>query len=164
MRFWSAVTCALVVGLAIGGSVTTGLAQQGAPGVRINHVGVTVKDIDESVRFYTTGLGFREAYRVNDEKGALTMVAVQISKDTFLELAPANANRAPGLSHIGIEADDIQATVARLKQAGVQIPDARFAANTGVTLANAADPQGIRVEFLQLNAGSLQRKAIDTWK
>jgi len=65
---------------------------------------------------------------------------------------------------VGIEADDIQTTVTRLRQAAAQVTDPRVAENTGATLANVTDPEGLRVEFLQLTPGSLQRKAIETWK
>ncbi len=156
----------LSVGIVVGSVVTDrGLAQQaGATGVRMNHVGVSVKNFDESVRFYTQTLGFREAYRLRDDNGNPTMSYIQISRETFLELAPANANRPAGLSHVGIEAHDIQATVEQLRQAGAQVQPPRFAANTNVTLTNVTDPQGIRIEFLQLNPDSLQRKAIEAWK
>jgi len=156
----------LSLGVVLGSVLTErGSAQQaGVTGVRMNHVGVSVTNFDESVRFYTQTLGFREAYRLRDDKGNPTMSYIQISRETFLELAPANANRPAGLSHVGIEADDITATVARLRQAGAQIQDPRFAANTNVTLTNVTDPQGIRVEYLQLNPDSLQRKAIESWK
>ena len=156
----------LSFGIVLGSVLTErGSAQQpGAAGVRMNHVGISVSNFDESVRFYTQTLGFREAYRLRDEKGNPTMSYIQISRETFLEVAPASATRPAGLSHVGIEADDIQATVARLRQAGAQVPDTRFAANTNVTLTNVTDPQGIRVEFLQLHPDSLQRKAIEAWK
>ena len=162
---WRAATL-LSVGAVLGSFVTERSAAQpaGATGVRMNHVGISVTNFEESVRFYTQTLGFREAYRLRGEDGAPTMSYIQISRDTFLELAPANANRPPGLSHVGIEADDIQATVARLRQAGAQVQDPRLATNTNATLTNATDPEGIRVEFLQLNPNSLQRKAIETWK
>ena len=138
------------------------MAQQS--GVRINHVGVSVKDMNEAITFYTKVIGFREAYTLRDANGSATMSAIQVSRETFLELAPANANRPVGFSHVGIEADDIQVTAARLRQAGAQITDPRFADNTGATLANVTDPLGLRVEFLQLNPGSRQRQAIESWK
>jgi catechol 2,3-dioxygenase-like lactoylglutathione lyase family enzyme len=166
MRKLSRTIALVALGAALGSVLTaSGAARQaGAPGVRMNHVGVSVKDFEESVRFYTQTLGFREAYRLRDANGIPTMSYIQISRETFLEVVPANANRPPGLSHVGIEADDIQAAVARLRQAGAQVQDPRFAANTGATLTNVADPQGIRVEFLQIGPGSMQRKAIDSWR
>lgn len=150
----------IAVGAVLGSVFTSQLAARQAPGVRMNHVGVSVTNFDESVRYYTETLGFREAYRLRDEKGNPTMSYIQISRETFLEVAPATANRPAGLSHVGIEADDIKATVTRLRGAGAQLTEPRFAANTGVTLANATDPNGIRVEFLELHPDSMQRKAI----
>ena len=146
------------------GSVATerSLAQQA--GLRMNHVGISVKDMKTSIAFYTKTMGFREAYTLRDASGNPTMAYIQISRETFLELAPANANRPPGFSHVGIEADDVSATAMRLRQSGAQVTDPRLAENTGATLANVTDPEGLRVEFLQLNQDSLQRKAIDTWK
>ncbi len=155
---------ALVAFGVILGSVATQRSAAQQAGVRINHVGISVTDMNAALAFYTKTMGFREAYTLRDASGNPTMSYIQVSRDTFLELAPANANRPPGFSHVGIEADDIQATVMKLRQTGAQATDPRVAENTGATLANVTDPQGLRVELLQLNPASLQRKAIDTWK
>lgn len=157
---------ALVAFGVILGNVATerSAAQAQQAGLRVNHVGVSVTDMNAAIAFYTKTMGFREAYTLRDASGNPTMSAIQVSRETFLELAPANANRPPGFSHVGIEADDIKATATRMRQAGAQVTDPRFAENTGVTLANVTDPQGLRVELLQLDPGSLQRKAIDSWK
>ena len=65
---------------------------------------------------------------------------------------------------MGIEADDIQATIVKRRQAGAVVQDPRLATNTNATLTNVTDADGVRIEFLQLNPDSLQRKAIDSWK
>jgi predicted enzyme related to lactoylglutathione lyase len=118
----------------------------------------------EAIAFYTKVKGFREAYTLRDANGNATMSAIQVSRETFLELTPTGPNRPVGFSHVGIEANDIASTAARLRQAGAQITDPRFAENTSGTLAIVTDPNGLRVEFLQLNEGSRQRQAIDSWK
>ena len=156
----------LSVGVIVGSVFTqSGAAQQtrGA-GVRINHVGISVTNFDEAVRFYTQTLGFKEAYTLRDNAGNPAMAYIHVSRETFLELAPATAARPAGLTHVGIEADDVQATVTALRQAGAPVQDPRLAANTGATLTNVTGPDGVRVEFLQLNPESLQRKAIEAWK
>jgi lactoylglutathione lyase len=158
------IFCAvLTVGVVLSCVSTEGQQARNA-GLRINHVGISVKTFDETIRFYTGTLGFREAYTLRDTNGNPTMTAIQVSRETFLELTPATATRQPGLSHVGIEADDIQATVMKLRQAGAQVQEPRLATNTNATLTNVADPDGVRIEFLQLNPDSLQRKAIDSWK
>jgi len=140
-----------------------GAAQQGpAPGLRLNHVGVFAKDYDESFRFYTQTMGFREAFTIKDKDGKPTLSYLQISKDTFLELAPAGT-RPVGLSHVGIWPYNLTDTVAALRAKGVKVDDPRTGA-TKTTITNAIDPNGVRLELLDFLPDSLPRKAMDSWK
>jgi len=132
-------------------------------GLRLNHVGMYVKNFEESMNFYTQTMGFREAFSFKDKDGKPTLTYLQISKDTFLELAPATAERPAGLSHVGLWADDLKGTVGALRQKGVQVADPRTG-TTKAPLTNLTDPNGVRVEMLDLSPESLQRKAMDAWK
>jgi catechol 2,3-dioxygenase-like lactoylglutathione lyase family enzyme len=135
--------------------------QKQSTGLRLNHVGIYAKDYDESMRFYTQTIGLKEAFTVKDAAGKPTLSYLQITKDTFLEVAPATGDRAVGLSHIGIWPENLAATVALLRQRGVKDP------RTGSTLTsitNATDPNGIRLELLDFLPGSLPKKAMDEWK
>jgi len=76
--------------------------QKQSTGLRLNHVGIYAKDYDETMRFYTQTIGLKEAFTVKDAAGKPTLTYLQITKDTFLEIAPATGDRAVGLSHIGI--------------------------------------------------------------
>jgi catechol 2,3-dioxygenase-like lactoylglutathione lyase family enzyme len=139
-------------------------AQQNSnPGLRLNHVGIYVKDFDESMRFYTQVLGFREAFTIRDKDDKPTLAYLQITRDTFLELAPANAQRPVGLSHIGIWPTDLSAAVRALRERGVKVDDPRTGA-TKTSITNAIDPNGVRLELLDFLPGSLPRKAMDDWK
>src|SRR5262245_53591962 len=62
-------------GLLVGLAVHVGLAQNAAPKpeakagvVMMNHVGINVPNIDEAVTYYTQKMGYREAFRVFDDK------------------------------------------------------------------------------------------------
>jgi catechol 2,3-dioxygenase-like lactoylglutathione lyase family enzyme len=132
------------------------------PGLRLNHVGVYAKDYDESMRFYTKTIGLREAFTIKDKDGKPTLSYLQINKDTFLELAPAG-NRPVGLSHVGIWPEDLNATVAALRQRGVKVDDPRTG-STKTSITNAIDPDGVRLELLDFLPDSLPRKAMDAWK
>jgi catechol 2,3-dioxygenase-like lactoylglutathione lyase family enzyme len=144
-----------------------GRAQQGpgtpGPGLRLNHVGIYAKDFDESMRFYTQVMGFREAFSIKDKDGKPTLTYLQINKDQFLELAPATAERPAGMSHVGIWPNDLNATVAALRQRGVKVDDPRTGA-TKTSITNVTDPNGVRLEMLDFLVGSLPRKAIEDWK
>lgn len=129
---------------------------------RLNHVGVYAKDYNESLNFYTKTMGFREAFSVKDKDGKPTLTYLQINRDTFLELAPAN-DRPVGISHAGIWVDDLKGTVAALRQRGAKVDDPRTSPTKAV-ITNVMAPDGVRLELVDITAESLHRKAIDSWK
>ena len=137
--------------------------QKQSTGLRLNHVGIYAKDYDESMRFYTQVIGLKEAFTVKDAAGKPTLSYLQITKDTFLEIAPATGDRTVGLSHIGIWPENLAATVALLRQRGVKVDDPRTG-STLTSITNATDPNGIRLELLDFLPGSLPKKAMDEWK
>jgi catechol 2,3-dioxygenase-like lactoylglutathione lyase family enzyme len=132
-------------------------------GLRLNHVGVYAKDYDASMRFYTQTMGLKEAFTIRDNAGKPTLSYLQITRDTFLEVAPATGDRKPGLSHIGIWPENLAATVAGLRQRGVTVADPRTG-STKTSITNATDPDGVRLELLDFLPDSLPRKAMDNWK
>src|ERR1700733_14133366 len=108
------------------------------PGLRLNHVGIYVKDFDESMRFYTQTMGLREAFTIKDQNGKPTLAYLQITRDTFLELAPATAERPVGLSHIGIWPENLTATIGTLRRRGVKVDDAKTG-STKTSITNVTD-------------------------
>jgi catechol 2,3-dioxygenase-like lactoylglutathione lyase family enzyme len=154
-----------VAGIVVGIFITQpGVApQEKGLALRLNHVGMYVKDFDESMNFYTKTMGFREAFSLKDKEGKPTLVYLQINRDTFLELAPADANHPVGLSHAGIWTDDLKKIVIALRERRVKLDDPRLGA-TKAPLTNVIDPNGVRLELLEYPPESLQRKAIDAWR
>ena len=132
-------------------------------GLRLNHVGIYVKDFDESMRFYTQTMGFREAFTIKNPEGKPVLAYLQITQDTFLELAPATAERPVGLSHIGLWPENLNAIVAALRQRGVQVNDPRTG-STKTSITNVTDPDGVRLELVDFLPDSLPRKAMEEWK
>ena len=98
-------------GLLLGSAVQTGIAQGDNDNiVGVNHVGIAVEDFDAAVKFYTEGMGFREAFIVNDANGEPTQAYIQVSRGTFLEIRPARPDRPAGvINHVGLGVDDIRA-------------------------------------------------------
>jgi catechol 2,3-dioxygenase-like lactoylglutathione lyase family enzyme len=137
----------------------------GTTGVVLNHVGLSVPSIPDAAAFYKEKLGFREAFRNSDAQGNPTAIYLQISKNTFLELQQANAQRPAGVNHFGLEAPNIKAAVAMFKQRGATAtePGAPSAFSHAI-LANVTDLNGLRIELAELGPDSLQRKAMDSWK
>ena len=131
--------------------------------VMMNHVGINVPNIPEAITYYTDKMGYREAFRVNDDKGQPRLVYMYISRNTFLELNQANAQRPAGFTHYGLHVEDIAATVARFKQAGVTVSGTNVS-DTKAILANITDPYMGRIELAELPPESLHYKAIESWK
>ena len=155
-----------VAGIVVGTvMISPGAAQEAArEGLRLNHVGIAVKDFQGALNFYTKVMGFRVAYALPSPDGRPTTTFLQISRDTFLEMAPATANLPAGITHIGVLTDDANAAVTQLRQNGATVPDVRSGGGTGSRLSNVMDPEGIRVELVEQPAGSLMRKAMESWK
>ena len=165
MKNWIGRLTFFVAGLGVGVFLLQrGAAQQNPnPGLRLNHVGIYAKDFDESMRFYTQTMGFKEAFTIRDNAGKPTLAYVQITKDTFLEIAPATAERPVGLSHIGIWPVNLTAAVTALRQRGVKVDDPRTGSSK-TSITSVTDPNGVRLELLDFLEGSLPKKAIDEWK
>jgi catechol 2,3-dioxygenase-like lactoylglutathione lyase family enzyme len=153
-----------VAGILVGLAVEAAIAQSQNRGlVGLNHVALSVPNIDEAVAYYTKTMGFPEAFRSNDEKGQIALVYVQISKNTFVELQPANAQRPPGINHFGLHVENMGAATAMFKQRGANVGDTRVS-GTKAILANITDPNGVRIELAELPAESLHRQAMERWK
>jgi len=155
-----------VAGIVVGSfMMQPGAAQENSTtGLRLNHVGIAVKNFDESLNFYTKVMGFRVAFRFPSPDGKPTTTYFQINRDTFLEMAPASATLPEGITHIGIESEDIKGTIARLRQIGGTVEDVRVSGPTKALLSNVSDPNGIRLELIELTPESLHKKAELSWK
>jgi len=151
-------------GLLAGLVFQVGMAQNSSGGVvMMNHVGISVPNIDEAVTYYTQKMGYREAFRVKDEKGQPRLVYLQISKNTFLELNPVTAQRPAGFSHYGLVVENAAQAVARFRRSGLTVTDTNVS-DTKAILANITDPYMGRIELTELPPESLHYKAIQNWK
>jgi predicted enzyme related to lactoylglutathione lyase len=108
-------------------------------------------------------MGYREAFRVLDDKGQPRLVYMQISKNTFLELNQANAQRPAGFTHYGLHVENIGDAVTKFRKNGLTVSDANTS-DTKAILANITDPYMGRIELLELTPESLHYKAVQNWK
>ena len=96
---------------------------------RIHHIGIAVPDIDDASRRYPDTLGIDAGGR-EDVQAARTTVEFFKIGDTRIELiAPMGDDspvgkhlqrRGPGMHHICLEVDDLDAEVERLRAAGMR--------------------------------------------
>jgi catechol 2,3-dioxygenase-like lactoylglutathione lyase family enzyme len=151
-------------GLFVGLAVHVAMAQSANGGVvMMNHVGINVPNIPEAITYYSQKMGYREAFRVNDDKGQPRLVYLYISKNTFLELGQANAQRPTGFTHYGLHVENVKDAVARFRKNGATVSDTNLS-DTKAILANITDPYMGRIELAELPPESLHYKAIQSWK
>ncbi|MYF70855.1 MAG: hypothetical protein F4053_10905 [Proteobacteria bacterium] len=153
----------LVGGILIGMGIQIAMSQSQNSGiVGVNHVGIAFDDLDAAVEYYTGTLGYPEAFRIENDAGELALVYVQVSQGTFVELQPTNENRGPGINHFGVVVDDMDAAIGMWRDRGVDVQDARTS-GTNAILSNVFDPNGNRMELLELPPESAHAQAMARW-
>jgi len=163
MRGFFLFLTGILVGTAI--HTTVGQAQLSQPPVRLNHVAISVPDVADAVKYYGEKLGFREVVRNANPQGQLMSAYIQVSRDTFIELQQANAQRPAGLNHFGLEVSDIKGAVAVFRQRGLTVSEPGApSAFTGGILANITDPNAGRIELSEQPPDGKLRKATEAWK
>jgi catechol 2,3-dioxygenase-like lactoylglutathione lyase family enzyme len=161
----SRLSIVFFIGLGVGLTVNVGMAQdRRLPGMNgVNHLAFATQNYDAMMTFYTQTMGFREAFTIRNADGQPTLTYIQASRNSFIELMPAAANRPSGFTHFGVHVDDVQAVAARLRERGVQAGAPRIIGSGSLTVA-IADPDGNRLEVSELGPDAPARKAMDTWK
>src|SRR5260370_11342647 len=131
-----------VAGIVVGTILMqSGAAQEKRTPLRLNHVGIAVTDYQQSFDFYTKVMGYKVAFRFPPSAdGKPTTTYFQISKDTFLEMAPASPQVPAGVTHIGIGTSDIKSTLAQLRDTRPHVQGKRVSGPTKGPLSHIYDP------------------------
>ena len=152
-----------VAGLFVGLAVSVGMAQNANSNVvRMNHVAINVPDIPEAITYYAEKMGYREAFRLNNDEGQPRLVYLHISQNSFLELQQANEQRPEGFTHYGLHVQNVADAVAGFRAAGATVSDSNVSATQAI-LANITDPYMGRIELAELPPESLHYQAIQSW-
>lgn len=136
---------------------------------RIGHVGLTVRDIDRTIAFYSTYLGMRLTEKFEYEEVRLGHgVAVQagafircdtthhelsifkMRKEILPDDAPAAPRYAYGLHHLAFELsspEDLKGLYVRMRDGGIEIVNCRKGGPGNQPRFYARDPDGNLLEF-----------------
>ena len=99
---------------------------------RIDHVGVAVADMDGALALYRDGLGMPLAHRETVEEQGVDAALLDVGDGHVELLAPLGpetpvgkylAKKGPGLHHVAYAVADIEAELARLRDAGLRLID-----------------------------------------
>ncbi|MDF2924867.1 MAG: Glyoxalase/bleomycin resistance protein/dioxygenase [Paenibacillaceae bacterium] len=124
---------------------------------KLEHVGVYVNDMDESIRFYTEVLGLQLAARKRlANQVELSFLSFPGSSNIELELIGRGTDGMPDngiVHHIAFTVTDIGQEVERLKGLGVRMLDEEpREILDGVQIAFFFGPNGERLELFQPKA------------
>jgi len=123
--------------------------------VKLSHVAIGCADIGKMAAFYTKTLGLKEAFRMDREDGTPGIVYLDAGPDCFIELLNRGGEPSPlpptGLSHVCLEVEDMEAELARLAELGITPETPPKRATDGNLQAWIRDPEGGRVELMELS-------------
>lgn len=127
----------------------------------IAHTAVTVRDMEESVRFYTEALGFKKAFEIpHPETGKPWIVYLCVSKGQFVELFYDGTMENPwnpaliGFNHLCFAVDDIHAAAKQVTDAGYTLDITPVEDCDHNWQAWTKDPNGVRIELMQMDPRS----------
>jgi catechol 2,3-dioxygenase-like lactoylglutathione lyase family enzyme len=150
-------------GLVLGLAMQTIGSQSRSDSLALNHIAISVPELDEGIKFYTRALGLKEAFTFRDARGR-PLSYLQISRDTFLELQQASGDRPPGFVHIGLEVGNLRTAVEQFRRDGLQVQNPNESERTKALISQATGQNGLSFELLEFGPDSLQRKVINAWK
>jgi methylmalonyl-CoA/ethylmalonyl-CoA epimerase len=99
---------------------------------RIDHIGVAVEDIDAAIALYRDGFEMELAHRETVESQGVEAVLLDVGDGHVELLAPLGpdtpvgkymAKNGAGLHHVAYAVDDIDAALASIAGAGIQLID-----------------------------------------
>jgi methylmalonyl-CoA/ethylmalonyl-CoA epimerase len=137
---------------------------------KISHVAVLVPDLEASMKFWVEALGLplRHMEHVPDQEVDVAFLPAGDSDIELVEpytkdsgVARFMQKRGPGIHHICFEVDDIEATLAKLKEREIPLIDEAPRTGTGgkrVAFVHPKGTGGVLVELYELTEGEPARR------
>ncbi|MEO6656326.1 MAG: methylmalonyl-CoA epimerase [Pyrinomonadaceae bacterium] len=131
--------------------------------MKINHLGIATKGIDEALKFWGDALGLENVHTeiVEDQKVRVAMLPIGESRIELLEPTSEDSpiskfleKRGGGIHHIAVEVDDIEAALARLRLQGIRLIDESprvGAEGCLVAFVHPSASNGVLLELVQTN-------------
>lgn len=129
--------------------------------MKINHLGIATKGIDEALEFWSDALGLENVHTevVEDQKVRVAMLPLGESRIELLEPTADDSpiskfleKRGGGIHHIAVEVDDIEASLAQLKAKGARLIDESprvGAEGCLVAFVHPSSANGVLLELVQ---------------
>ena len=136
----------------------------------ITHQAIRAREIEKTSACYTEVLGLQEAVRMHRPDGTLSTIYLYVAPSQFLEIFSGGSRQTEqtndqiGHCHLCFEVPDAQAAIAQFRAKGAPIDSE---VRTGISLCIqfwTHDPDGNKIELMQLPPESLQAQANERFK
>ena len=123
--------------------------------MKLLHTSITVKDMDETINFYTNNLGLKLVKRKEiPENNAEIAFLEEENTDYKIELTywkeKKGYSEGDQLDHLAFEVENMDNTINELKQKGVKIVKEPYSlSNSTKIIAFIQDPNDIWIELIQ---------------
>jgi methylmalonyl-CoA epimerase len=129
--------------------------------MKIDHLGIAVRSLDDALGFYQSALGLTLAGRESVEDQGVNIAFLPVGDSRIELLEPFSADtpvgrfigkRGEGLHHICYEVDDLAAKLDELKAKGAKLLDGYPRSGAGgklVAFLHPASAYGVLVELVQ---------------
>ena len=125
----------------------------------LHHVHLMASDVEATVAFWRDH--FAAVVMLDAEFAGARNVFMRVGEGRLhLYAQPPNHVGAGTVHHLGVETDELDALVARLKAAGVSVTDVRR--HPEACYAMAKGPDGLLLELFQPEAAQVDRRLADS--
>ncbi len=127
----------------------------------IDHIGVAVEDLDDSIAVYRDQLGMRVQHRETVEEFGVEAALLEIGAAHVELLTPTKPDsgvarflerKGPGMHHVAYRTDDIEAALGRMRAAGLRLIDEEPRTgiqNSRVAFVHPKSTGGVLTEIVQ---------------
>jgi lactoylglutathione lyase len=122
---------------------------QRPPIIGISHMAFYVHDMNKTLAFYKTFLGFDQPYSLTNKDGTLHLTWIKINDRQSIELFPETNAASDRLYHVALETDDAIGMRNYLAARGIKVPDKVPRGKIGNLNYFIHDPDGHIVEIVQ---------------
>jgi methylmalonyl-CoA epimerase len=128
---------------------------------RIDHIGIAVEDLDAALALYERDYAMTLVHRETVAEQGVEAVLLDVGENHVELLAATGpdtpvgkflAKKGPGMHHVAYQVDDIVATLAALKEAGMRLIDETPRTgirNSQVAFLHPATAGGLLTEIVQ---------------
>ena len=126
---------------------------------RIDHVALLVQDLGDAMALYRERFGVSFAFRERNDEGGFEVAGFEVGDAHIELLAPIRpdsvvsgmlAKRGPGIHHIGLEVEDLDARLTELLETGVRLTSESPRRGTGGSRIVFLHPKDMLGSMLEL--------------